>query len=64
MSFLAQKNALISEPPELFFLVSTVSAHYAISFIFYILCLRLSRVQNSEGRKEILILASIHNTTR
>ena len=56
-----KKNALISEPPwTFFFLVSTVSVHYAISFIFYILCLRLSRVQNSEGRKEIFILASTY----
>ena len=64
-----KKNALISEPPDfifIFFIIFfiTVSVHYAICFIFYILCLRLSRGQNSGGRKEIFILASIHNTTR
>ena len=43
-----------------FFVVSTVSVHYVISSMY---CLRLSRVQNAEGRKEgNIFLASIHNT--
>ena len=30
----------LANPPEFFFFLSTVSVHYANSFIFYILCLR------------------------
>ena len=43
------KNALFSEPPGFYFFVSrpTVSVHYAICFIFYVLSLRLFRVQNA-----------------
>ena len=45
---LGKKTALISEPPALFFVfVSTVNVHYAICFIFYVLCLRLSRVKKA-----------------
>ena len=34
---LGKKNALISEPPQTFFFGSTLSVHYAICFIFYVL---------------------------
>ena len=57
---LGQKNRPIYRTPLHFF--CTVSMHYAICFIFYVLCLRLFRVQNAtsedrcmwgkEGRKE------------
>ena len=43
---LGQKIRPIYRTP-LHFFFCTVSVHYAICFIFYVLCLRLSRVQNA-----------------
>ena len=47
---LGKKTPYLANPPALFFfVVSTVSVHYAICFIFDVLCLRLSWVQLNYG---------------
>ena len=61
--FLDKKNAIISEPPWFFFFFFGKYCKLELCNLLYRLCtLRLSRVQNAEGRKEIFILANIHNT--